>query len=321
MIDRSQKRSAYHTQPSFSVDCMKSLTDQRGALIALAILSLIWGFNWIVMKSVLAFVGPITFSAMRYVFGTVVLFGVLILRRETLAPTPWRDTLLIGLAQTTGFQILVQLALISGGAGKTALLAYTMPFWVIPLAWALLGDRPAARQWLWIVLAAGGLILVLEPWRAQVGLLSALLALAGGVCWAIGTVLSKRLFQRMAVSPLRLTAWQMLYGTAFIVALALCLHERTTQWSPQLIGALVYNGVLSSGVAWALWLFIVQRLPANVAGLASLITPLVGVLCAWVLLHEQPDMAESIGIAVIGIALFGVLRPARKKSTQSAAVT
>ena len=307
-----QERSAYHTKPSSAVDCMKSLAPQRSALAALAILSLIWGFNWIVMKSVLAFVGPLTFSAMRYVFGTAILFLVLRLRGETLAPTPWRDTLLIGLAQTTGFQILVQFALIPGGAGKTALLAYTMPFWVIPLAWALLGDRPAARQWLWIACAALGLVLVLEPWRAQVGLLSALLALGGGMCWAVGTVLSKRLFQRAAISPLRLTAWQMLYGTLVIVALALCLHERATEWSPQLIGALVYNGVLSSGLAWALWLFIVQRLPANVAGLASLITPLVGVLCAWLLLHEQPDPAETAGIAVIGIALFGVLRPRRR---------
>jgi drug/metabolite transporter (DMT)-like permease len=290
---------------------MKSIANQRSALAALAILSLIWGFNWIVMKSVLAFVGPLTFSAMRYVFGTAVLFLVLRLRGESLQPTPWRDTLLIGLAQTTGFQVLVQFALLTGGAGKTALLAYTMPFWVIPLAWVVLGDRPRARQWLWIGLAGAGLFLVLEPWRTQVGAASALLALGGGVCWAIGTVLSKRLFLRAAISPLRLTAWQMLYGTIFIVALASCLHERSTQWSAQLIGALVYNGVLSSGLAWALWLFIVQRLPANVAGLASLITPLVGVLCAWLILQEQPDAAETIGIAVIGTALFGVLRPAR----------
>ena len=130
-------------------------------------------------------------------------------------------------------------------------------------------------------------------------------------------MLSKRLFQRSTISPLRLTAWQMLYGTVFIVALALCLHERTTQWSPQLIGALIYNGVLSSGLAWALWLFIVQRLPANVAGLASLITPLVGVLCAWVLLNERPDAAEAAGIVVIGVALFGVLRPQNRQAPRS----
>lgn len=282
---------------------------RRSALIALAILSLVWGFNWIVMKSVLAFVGPLTFSAMRYVFGTIVLFVVLALRGEDLAPTPWRDTLLIGLAQTAGFQVLVQLALVAGGAGKTALLAYTMPFWVIPLAWATLGDRPSARQWLYIAIAAVGLVLVLKPWNARVGHPSALLALGGGMCWAFGTVLAKRLFLAAPISPLRLTAWQMLYGTAFLVALALSLHERSTVWSPQLIGALVYNGVLSSGLAWALWLFVVQRLPANAAGLASLVTPLIGIGFAWVILGERPDAYESVGIAVIGAALFGVLRP------------
>jgi drug/metabolite transporter (DMT)-like permease len=282
---------------------------RRSALIALGILSLVWGFNWIVMKAVLVFVGPLTFSAMRYVFGTAVLFAVLALRGENLAPTPWRDTLMIGLAQTTGFQMLVQFALIAGGAGKTALLAYTMPFWVIPLAWVLLGDRPSAQQWACIAVAAAGLVLVLEPWNTHVGLGSALLALGGGACWAIGTVLAKRLFLATPISPLRLTAWQMLYGTAFLVALAFCVHERTTVWSATLIGALVYNGLLSSGLGWAMWLFVVQRLPTNVAGLASLITPLIGIGLAWALLGERPNLSESIGIVVIGAALFGVLRP------------
>jgi drug/metabolite transporter (DMT)-like permease len=76
-----------------------------------------------------------------------------------------------------------------------------------------------------------------------------------------------------------------------------------------LIGALLYNGLLSSGIAWAMWLFIVQRLPTHVAGLASLITPLIGIGLAWALLGERPDLSESIGIVVIGAALFGVLRP------------
>lgn len=286
---------------------------RRSALVALAFISVIWSFNWIVMKAVLAYVGPLTFSAMRYVFGTAVLFFVLWLRGEGLQPTPWRDTLLIGLLQTTAFQLLVQVALITGGAGKTALLAYTMPFWVIPLAWGVLGDRPLPRQWACIALAALGLVLVLEPWRGNVGGLSALLALGGGACWALSVVLSKRLFfHNAAISPLRLTAWQMLYGTLVLVAIAACLHERATVWSPTLVGALVYNGVLSSGLAWALWLFVVQRLPANVAGLASLITPLLGVGFAWLLLGERPDPAEAAGIALLVVALFGVLRPAPK---------
>jgi drug/metabolite transporter (DMT)-like permease len=288
---------------------MTDSASRRSALIALAITSLIWSYNWVVMKSVLVYIGPLTFSALRYVLGTAVLFLLLRLRGESMAPTPWRDTILIGLAQTTGFQALVQLALVAGGAGKTALLAYTMPFWVIPFSWLLLGDRPGARQWVCIGLAVTGFVLVLEPWRTLGGTMSALLALAGGACWAAGTVLSKRLFRDAAVSALRLTAWQMLIGTLGLVAITLYAHERPIDWSPTLYAALAYNGVLSSGAAWALWLFVVQRLPANVAGLASLVTPLLGVLFAWVLLNERPDPPEAAGIALIALALLGVLRP------------
>jgi drug/metabolite transporter (DMT)-like permease len=287
---------------------METAESRRSALVALAILSVIWGANWIVMKSVLVYVGPLTFSALRYVFGAVVLFLVLWIRGETLAPTPWRETLVVGLAQTTAFQALVQFALVNGGAGKTALLAYTMPFWVIPLAWLMFDERPSPRQWICIALAAVGLTLIMQPWHGSVGLASSLLALAGGLCWAIGTVVAKRVFHNAAISPLRLTAWQMAIGSVFLVALAAFAHEREIVWSPIFVGALVYNGVLSSGLAWALWLFIVQRLPTNVAGLASLITPLVGVLCAWMWLGEAPDAAEAIGIAVIAIALLGILR-------------
>ena len=284
-------------------------TARRQALIALALMSAIWSFNWIVMKRVLAYIGPIDFCALRTLFGTAMLFALLRWRGESLAPTPWRDTIFIGLAQTMAFQLLVQVALVAGGAGKMALLAYTMPFWVVAFAWLLLGERPSPRQWLFLALAALGLLLVMQPWHAFGTLLSCLLALAGGACWALATVLTKRLFQRAAVTPLRLTAWQSLVGAIAVTLIALPLPERTIEWSGELIAALAYNGVLGAAVAWALWLFVVERLPTGVAGVASLVTPLLGVLLAWALLGERPDALEAGGIALIAVALFGILRP------------
>lgn len=286
---------------------MNETSARRSALIALAILSLVWGFNWIVMKAVLSFVGPLTFSAMRYVFGSAVLFAVLALRGENLAPTPWRSTLLIGLAQTTGFQALVQLALIAGGAGKTALLAYTLPFWMVPLAWWWLHEKPRPAQWISIALAAIGLVFVIEPWHTIGSLLSTALALAGGLAWAIGTVISKRVFQQdPSVTPLQLTTWQMLFGTLVLCAIAFIVPERATAWTWPFIGALAYNALLSSGIGWVLWLLIVQRLPTQVAGLTSLLVPIAGVLFAWLLLSEKPDLAEWIGIGLIGVALVSL---------------
>ncbi|MGH8174570.1 MAG: DMT family transporter [Rhodanobacteraceae bacterium] len=282
---------------------MPETSARKNALIALALLTLIWSYNWIVMKQVLRYSGPFEFSALRYAFGTCVLFAALLVRRESLRPPPLVQTALIGIAQTTGFQALAQLALVQGGAGKTALLAYTMPFWVVLLAWALLAERPGARQWLGLGVAALGLVLIIEPWLGLGGARSAIYAITGGICWAIGVVLSKRLFQRGGIGALSLTAWQMLIGTLFLIAIAWFVPEREIEWSPWFIGALVYNAVLSSGLAWLMWSYVVERLPANIAGLSSLVIPIAGIGFAWALLGERPSAIEGAGIALIGSAL------------------
>lgn len=281
---------------------------RRPALIALVVLSLIWSYNWIVMKQALAYAGPITFSALRYALGTVVLFALLALRRESLRPPPLLPTLCIGLAQTTGFQLLVQAALLAGGAGRTALLAYTMPFWVVLLGWLAFGDRPTRRLWIGLAIAGAGLVLVLEPWHASGDATSTTLALAGGLAWAIGVVLSKRLFQRSGVGALSLTAWQMLFGTIAIVAIALAVPERPVAWTHAFIAALAYNALLASGTAWALWSFVVARLPASVAGLSTLAIPVLGIAFAWLQLGERPGTWESAGIVLILAALTLVNR-------------
>ncbi|NCT66695.1 MAG: EamA family transporter [Rhodanobacteraceae bacterium] len=279
-------------------------SSRRTALVALVLITLIWSYNWIVMKQVLAYVGPFDFSALRYVLGTGVLFAVLLARRESPRPPPLGPTVLIGLAQTTGFQGLVQWALVDGGAGKTALLAYTMPFWVVVLTWLLFAERPSLRLWLSLGVAAGGLLLVLAPWLGFGDAKSSVLALGGGACWALGVVLSKRLFQRGGISALSLTAWQMLIGSLGLVVLALATHTRPIEWSGYFVGALAYNAILSSGLAWLMWSYVVARLPAGIAGLSSLVIPIAGIGFAWVLLGERPSLREGVGIGLIVLALI-----------------
>ncbi|HXE67426.1 MAG TPA: DMT family transporter, partial [Rhodanobacteraceae bacterium] len=206
---------------------MSRTASVRAAWVGLLILTIVWSLNWTVMKVATHYSGPFTFSAQRYVIGTMVLFGLLALRRNSLKPTPWLPTLTIGLTQTAAFQALAQWALVSGGAGKTALLAYTMPFWVVPLAWWWVHEKPGLTRWLCIVIAAAGFAFVVEPWRPLGSPHSIVLALLAGLAWAIATVLSKRLFQRHPdVTPLRLTAWQMLVGTVGLVIVAVVVPQR-----------------------------------------------------------------------------------------------
>lgn len=294
---------------------MSESASRRGALLALAVLTLVWSYNWVVMKQVLQYSGPFGFAAIRAVLATLVLFLVLLLRRESLRPPPLGPTILLGLAQTTAFQSLVQWALVDGGAGKTALLAYTMPFWLLLLAWPLLRERPDRRRLCYAALAGVGLILVLRPWGGLGGLSSALLALVSGLAWALSVVIAKKTFADGSITPLRLTAWQMGFGAVGLCLIALCVPERPIEWSTPFLWGLAYNAVLASGLAWVLWALIVQKLPATLAGIVSLAVPLCGVLLAWLLLGERPDLAEAAGIVLIAAALVGISRaPARSSS-------
>jgi drug/metabolite transporter (DMT)-like permease len=105
----------------------------------------------------------------------------------------------------------------------------------------------------------------------------------------------------------------MLIGTIVLIAIAIAANERPIAWTPFFAAALAYNAVLSSGLAWLLWTYVVERLPADVAGLSSLVIPIAGIGFAWLLLGEKPSNVESAGIVVISAALVlvNLRRPAR----------
>ena len=264
----------------------------------------IWAYGWVVMKQVTPYVGPFDFVALRFGLASALLFGVMVLRRQSLAPPPLGLTLAVGLSQTTGFQSLAQWALASGGAGRVSVLAYTMPFWSVLLAWWLLHERPGARQWLGIVLAVAGLVSIIEPWAGLGSWQSTLLAVTSGACWGLGTVLSKRMFELHHPSPLAFTAWQMLLGTLLLIPAAWLIPSPPIVWSGEMVYGLLYSAVLATGLAWTLWSFVIERLPTTVASLSSLGVPIGAVLMAWALLHERPSTAERIGIVLIVLGLL-----------------
>ena len=145
---------------------------------ALALLALIWGYNWVVMKVGVKYSDPFTFSALRNFLGALALFAIVALRGGPFRPRPFWLLCLFAIFQTSMSGLSVW-ALQLGSAGKTSVLTYTMPFWLIMLAWPILGERIRGVQWIAVILALGGLIFVLEPWGLR-GLTAGLLAVAGG---------------------------------------------------------------------------------------------------------------------------------------------
>jgi drug/metabolite transporter (DMT)-like permease len=276
---------------------------RTGPVLALALLALLWGYNWVVMKVAMRYVGPLDFAAVRGVFGAVLLFGLLAMRGVPLRPRHVVQTVFLGLFQTAGFVGLISWALSIGAAGKSAVLGYTMPFWVIVFGWPFLPDRLRGWQWPAAGLILVGLVLVLEFWNSEGNLTSSVLALSAGISWAISVVIFKRIRLEGPDDLLSVTAWQMLYGIVPLVIAAIVVPERAIEWSPYFIGALVYNGIGGMALATFLWLYILQRLPATISGLNALTVPIVGVIAAWIQLGERPSSAEGAGMLLILVGL------------------
>ncbi len=254
-------------------------------------------------KQALSFAPPFAFAAERCVGGALALLLALKLMGRPLKLVAPGPTLAIGLAQITGFMLFSTWALVEGGPGKTAVLIFTMPIWTLLLAWPILGERIRGKQWLAAASTLTGLLLIIEPWNMHTSLLSKFLGVMAALCWAIGTVLIKRLRARQQVDLLSLTTWQMLIGAVPLVLLAVVIPERPTDWSASYIGMLAFMSVISTAMCWWLWITLLDRVPAWEASLSVLGTPVVAIVSGRLMLGEDFRLSEVTGIVLIGTGL------------------
>jgi drug/metabolite transporter (DMT)-like permease len=133
--------------------------------IALAALSLVWGYNWVAAKIALGYSGPVTFAALRFAIAPLCLLAVMLgMRvRVLLSREHAIVAFVLGVILAANFTATF-IALQIGGAGKTAVLVYTMPFWVLIFARIALHERLTGLQKLAVPFALTGLGLLTTPW-------------------------------------------------------------------------------------------------------------------------------------------------------------
>jgi len=271
-------------------------------LAILVCLILIWGYLWIPGKIGVSHSSAFVWAAMRTLPAYVLLLGLLPVLRRPLRPRALGLTALVGLLQVSGFVGFSSAALVTAGAGHTGMLANTWQFLILILAWVVLGERLEGSQWLAVGLGIVGLVLIIEPWRMR-GVVSSLFALAAAVCFAGGAVAVKVLRGRHRVDLLSFTAWQGFLGSLPLAVLAVLFPGDGIRWSSAFGWSLAYSILIGTALGALLWLHVLDLVPANIAGLANLATPVVGVLAAYLQLGERMSTAEIAGMVLVPVAL------------------
>ena len=268
---------------------------------ALAAMVVIWGYSWVVMKIALAHAHPFDFAALRVGMGAALLFALVKMQRRPLALSRYRMAILLGSLQVALFVGLSHFALLFAGPGKTSVLVFTMPFWMIVFAHFLLHERMRGAQWVAVALAFAGLVLIVAPWRLT-SLTGSLLAVAAGAVWAISAVLSKK-WPTAGADPLLFTAWQLLFGFLWLALLAFVHPHEPVRWNLEFAWTLAFSTVLATALGWWLWTYVLAHTPAGITGLNSLGIPVIAVLSSAIQLGERPPPLELAGMASILFAL------------------
>lgn len=291
-----------------------SHTLPRSLWLTLAALTLFWGLNWPMMKFALAELPVWTFRGSCVVVGAA---GLFVIARVSQLPIripqgQWMRIVLPALFNIGLWNVLIGYGVSLLPAGRSAILAYTMPLWTVLISVVALDEKLTSRRIAGVALGMGAVVLLLgtELSNLRTAPVGALMVIGAAMSWAVGTVLIKR--YPVALPTTSFVAWQLALGGLPVAIGALVIDWGTWQpisWKPTL--GLLYNMFIAFVFCHWAWFKIATNAPAGVASVSTMMIPVIGVLSGMLLLDEQPRLQEYVALVLVTLALATVLIPPR----------
>ena len=289
---------------------------RRGLAVLAAILSAAcWGSATVMSKGVLDHMPPMNLLVIQLTASITVLWlAVIVLRSRLRFDRPARRASLSGLLEPGLAYTFGMIGLALTTASNAALIGAAEPLLILLLAWLFLKERIGGRMLLLAAVATLGLLLVVVPDAAGLtgegAFAGDVLVLAGTFFGALYVIATRRLVSTM--QPLPLSALQQSVGlvwTLGVLAIALLTGLATfglDGLSPSVLLLAVASGVIQYALAFWLYLFALQSLPANIAGFYLTLIPVFGMAAAFVFLGEALSGPQWFGALLIIVSAGAV---------------
>lgn len=281
-------------------------------LLCLVVTSVGWGLNWPAMKVLLTEWPPLFARGTAGLSAAIIIaFAAQAVRQSLRVPVSELGRLIVsGFINVFVWMGFSTLALGWLKAGQAALLVYTMPVWVLLLAWPLLGKRPGGSGVAGLVLCFLGIALLFSGQEMSIDtyqMPGVLFALGAAILFAFGTVA----LTPPALPPLTSVAWQLLIGCLPMVLFGWFVEQ------PNLLALssrgwtiMAYMTAVPMGLCYVTWFAAVRRLPPDIASISTMLTPVVGVTAAAMFLGDPFSGKDVLAVAA---ALSGIALSARNK--------
>lgn len=306
------------TNPSPFITFLKN--NKWALWTAIIIITLLWGYAWVLMKEAITYIGPFTFSALRFGTGSVTMLLVVWALKTGLPPKhAWKHLIIVGILQTSIVFLLVMYGLRFVDAGKSSVLLYSMPMWSSLLAVRFLGEKLKYTKIIGLTTGMIGLLTILgwDIWTKQTTevITGEVLIIIAAMSWGLSNIYYRK--KLASLSQLQVNTWQMVCGTIGIIIVSV-----PAEWGePIILNAdsiyyILFTGVLASALCFTGWFLILSIVDMVTATISTLLVPIFGLAFSSLILHETMSLGTLGGSALIIIGIV-IAQMAKKKNTPS----
>lgn len=279
-------------------------------LLALAVTAL-WGGNFVVIRIGLDSFPPLLLAALRFVLAAL---PVLFLPRPDIS---WPRMIALGLAWFVGQFSLLFLGMAAGmPPGLASVVLQSQAFFTVIVAALALKERPSRRQGLGSLVALSGLALIgATAGTGGVTVLGFAMLLAAALCWSFGNILMRgagRADMLPLIAWLSLVPIAPLFGMSYVFEGPERIAFALTHLNAAGVGSVLYLTVCATVIGYGGWGKLLKIYPASTVAPFSLLIPVFGIACAWIVMGETFGSLRLAGMALILAGLAVVVLPGPK---------
>lgn len=290
-------------------------------IAAVATVMVVFGITFVAIKIALVEIEPLTLAFGRFLIALILFAPFLGRRREGVQA--WQLAAM-GFFGVTLFFALQNWGLVYTTAADAAIVLSAIPALTAIIGRVVLGETLGFMRGSGILLSMAGVAVVViggspggshHATAGELGwsstLLGDLLVLGAALCWALYTVLGRRVVARLPHAVV--TAHTIAWGTLFLAPLALWeISLQGVSWpSARGWAALLFLAVAASGLAFFLYLFALTRLKAGEASVYVNLSPVVTLVAARFVLAEPIALLQLVGAALVLSGVYLSERGAR----------
>jgi drug/metabolite transporter (DMT)-like permease len=273
----------------------------------LVLLVLVWGASWPVTKIGVTAVTPIWFACLRYAIAAVCLVVVSGLRGELRLPSrpDWKLVAVSGILQMASYSALTAVALTRLPPGRSSVLAYSTPLWVVPLSAWRLREPVSRRGYLGVGAGLIGMLTIASPGfqpATNEHLLPYALLMLAAAGWAISIVFVRG--HRFQASALALAPWQMLTAATLLCPIAVAVEGAVPVVNGRGLAALAYVAPVATAFAYWAVVEVGRHVRATTIAVTLQAVPCVGLTISAMAFHESVTASLAIGVTLTSVAVL-----------------